>query len=199
MGYNPSTFKGDQRQRKAEKLPVETVSWNEAIAFCNKLNQMLGLPDAYDRDGQIINFTSYRLPTEAEWEFAARGGKKSKGYKYSGSNNHGEVAWYEGNSGSTSQIIGSKKANELGIHDLSGNVLEWVSDWYDSSYYNRSAKKNPYNVFSGLNRVDRGGSWIDDLGNLRVSFRDSGSPGSRYSLLGFRLARSLPEKNKKRN
>lgn len=166
MGNNPSSFKGDN-------LPVESVSWNEVQEFIKKLNQMTG--------------KSYRLPTEAEWEYAARGGNNSRGYKYSGSNNIGSVAWYYDNSGSTTHPVGSKSPNELGIYDMSGNVREWCQDRWASNYYSSSPQRNPQGSASGSDRVLRGGCWDNDARNCRVSCRSYVSPYSGGYYLGFRL------------
>ena len=167
MGNNPSNFKGDN-------LPVENVSWNKVQEFIKKLNAATG--------------RNYRLPTEAEWEYAARGGSRSRGYKYSGSGNIGDVAWYGGNSGSKTHPVGTKQANELGIHDMSGNVYEWVSDWYGG--YSGNTQTNPGGASSGSYRVDRGGGWLDGAQSARVSARYYDVPGPRSGYLGFRLARS---------
>jgi formylglycine-generating enzyme required for sulfatase activity len=167
MVSNPSDFEGDN-------LPVENVSWDDVQEFISKLNAKTG--------------KNYRLPTEAEWEYAARGGAQSKGYKYSGSNNVGEVAWYKGNSGSVTHTIGTKAPNELGLYDMSGNVWEWCSDW--GGAYSASAQTNPTGPSSGSNRVIRGGSWSNIAQYVRVPIRYNYMPGDRYSRLGFRLARS---------
>ena len=167
MGSNPSYFKGDN-------LPVERVSWNDVQEFLRKLNAMTG--------------KRYRLPTEAEWEFAARGGNSSRGYKYSGGNSLGSVAWYYDNSGSRTHAVGTKSPNELGIYDMSGNVLEWCQDWYNSSYYGSSPRTNPQGPNSGSYRVNRGGSWSDFARFCRVSYRLFNTPGYRCHNLGFRLA-----------
>ena len=173
MGNNPSYFKGDN-------LPVENVSWNDVQDFISKLNRMTG--------------KSYRLPTEAEWEYAARGGNKSRGYKYSGSDNIGSVAWYSDNSGNTTNTsnithpVGSKSPNELGIYDMSGNVYEWCQDWYSSGYYSNSPQSNPKGPTSGSHRVIRGGGWNGNARSCRVSYRSYISPDNRYDNLGFRLA-----------
>ena len=164
MGNNPSYFKGDN-------LPVEQVSWNDVQEFIRKLNQLTG--------------KSYRLPTEAEWEYAARGGSNSRGYKYSGSDNVGSVAWYYENSGSTTHPVGSKSPNELGIYDMSGNVWEWCQDWYGD--YSSSSQRNPKGPASGSNRVGRSGGWCNGAGSCRVSYRLNLSPVNRYDFLGFRL------------
>ena len=164
MGNNPSKFKGDN-------LPVEQVSWNDCQEFISKLNRITG--------------KTFRLPTEAEWEYAARGGNKSRGYQYSGSNNISDVAWYKDNSGSKTHAVGSKQANELGIYDMSGNVLEWCQDWKGT--YSSSSQTNPIGANSGYYRVYRGGSWYGIAGYCRSSFRFSYAPGFRYYILGLRL------------
>ncbi|MBP7564165.1 MAG: formylglycine-generating enzyme family protein, partial [Candidatus Cloacimonetes bacterium] len=151
MGDNPSHFKGDNK-------PVEQVTWYQTVEFCNKLSQKEDLTPAYAINGTSVscnwNADGYRLPSEAEWEFAARGGKLSKDYTYSGSNNLDEVGWYSSNSDDTHEV-GTKKANELGIYDMSGNVWEWCWDLYDS--YTSSAQTNPRGASSGSGRVGRGG------------------------------------------
>jgi len=186
MGNNPSDFTGD------ENLPVENVSWYDAIEFCNKLSEKEGLQKVYSGSGKNImmnmNANGYRLPTEAEWEYAARGGNLSKGYEYSGSNNAGDVAWYEYNSGSKTHPVGQKQPNELGIYDMSGNVLEWCWDWYGN--YGSESQTNPTGPSSGSHRIRRGGSWDDNAGNLRLANRDYIPPGLRGSYRGFRIARS---------
>ena len=165
MGTNPSYSKGN-------KKPVEKVSWDDCQEFIRKLNQLTG--------------KNFRLPTEAEWEYAARGGNKSKGYKYSGSNSIGDVAWYTDNSGSKTHDVKTKQANELGIYDMSGNVYEWCQDWYGS--YSSGSQTNPTGPTSGSFRVLRGGSWSDYASFCRVSYRDCSDPDSRYYNGGLRLA-----------
>ena len=164
MGSNPSYFKGDN-------LPVENVSWNECQKFIKKLNEKTG--------------KTFRLPTEAEWEYAARGGDSSRGYKYSGSNNIDAVAWYEGNAKSKTHPVGTNQPNELGIYDMSGNVWEWCSDWYGN--YSSKAQTNPKGAASGYNRVNRGGSWDFYARNCRSTRRSNFSPDNRNSDVGFRL------------
>ena len=167
MGNNPSKIKG-------AKHPVEQVSWVDCQAFISKLNKLTG--------------KQFRLPTEAEWEFAARGGNHSRGYKYSGSNDVGSVAWYEGNSGRETHPVGQKQPNELGLYDMSGNVWEWCQDWYSENYYGSSPSQNPKGPYSGSGRVYRGGSWFNGAWCCRVSYRYYYSPDDRGSNLGLRLA-----------
>ncbi len=166
MGRNPSETKGDD-------LPVENVSWNDCQKFLSKLNSMTG--------------RTFRLPTEAEWEYAARGGKKSQGYKYSGSNNIDDVAWYDNNS-SKMHVVKDKQANELGLYDMSGNVLEWCSDWYDD--YGSSSQRDPKGPSTGSSRVLRGGSWFYFARHCRVSVRNHLRPNSRSTWDGLRLVMS---------
>ena len=167
MGSNPSCFKGDD-------LPVERVSWNDCQDFISKLNAMTG--------------KRFRLPTEAEWEYAARGGKKSRGYQYSGSNTLGDVAWYGDNSGSKTHAVGTKQPNELGIYDMAANVEEWCQDRYGS--YSSSPQTNPTGAASGSNRVIRGGDWFFLAWDCRTSCRGFRAPGDRFNYLGLRLVLS---------
>ncbi len=165
MGSNPSYFKGDD-------LPVENVSWDDCQVFVRKLNSLTG--------------QNFRLPTEAEWEFACRGGNNSLGYKYSGSDNIDNVAWYDGNSGDKTHPVATKSANELGIYDMSGNVWEWCCDWYGD--YTSGALTNPKGPESGSYRVRRGGGWSSYARYCRSSIRDFYYPSFRYGNLGLRLA-----------
>ena len=164
MGSNPSSFKGDNK-------PVETVSWDDCQDFIRKLSQQTGL--------------NFRLPTEAEWEFAARGGNKSKGYQYSGSKNIDDVAWYSSNSSSSTHDVKTKQPNELGIYDMSGNVWEWCQDWYGS--YTAGSQTNPTGASSGSDRVSRGGSWSGSAWCCRVAARSNYTPDFRNYFLGLRL------------
>lgn len=165
MGSNPSFHKGDE-------LPVEQVSWNDCQAFIRKLNEKTG------RD--------FRLPTEAEWEYAARGGKANSGYKYAGANELDAVGWYDDNSANASHPVGTKQPNELGLYDMSGNVLEWCQDW--AGGYDASAPTDPIGPASGSFRTNRGGSWINKWWNCRVSSRNDIMPDDRVNYLGLRLA-----------
>ena len=166
MGTNPSYFAGDLNR------PVEQVSWNDCQTFINKLNELTG--------------KTFRLPTEAEWEYAARGGKRSQGYKYAGSNDINEVAWYWDNSSDGTKPVATKAPNELGLYDMSGNVWEWVQDWYGS--YSSESQSNPTGPASGSYRVRRGGSWGSGAGYCRVSLRGRDYPSSTDDRLGMRLA-----------
>jgi formylglycine-generating enzyme required for sulfatase activity len=168
MGDNPSNFSG------CAQCPVVQVSYDDVQAFLSKLNALTG--------GQ------YRLPSEAEWEYAARGGNKSRRTKYAGSDYLGSVAWYTDNSGAATRPVGQKQANELGLYDMSGNVWEWCSDWYDETIYASSPGANPLGASSGTFRVRRGGSWFNSPGDCRVSNRNWLVPVMRYDNLGFRLA-----------
>ena len=165
MGSNPSDSKGDN-------LPVEQVSWDDCQVFIQNLNQLTG--------------KQFRLPTEAEWEYAARGGRKSRGYKYAGGNNIGLVAWCGDNSGNRTHTVATKQANELGVYDMSGNVWEWCSDWYDG--YQSSSQSDPQRPSLGSCRVNRGGSCYCNAGDCRVSDRFFGIPDFRYNDLGLRLS-----------
>ena len=162
--------KGNTRSRSEYDHPVIHVSWNDADAYCR--------------------WKGGRLPTEAEWEYAARGGNKSRGYKYAGSNNVKDVAWYDGNSGSKTHKIGTKQPNELGIYDMSGNVWEWCWDWYDSDYYSRSPKNNPQGASSGKYSVLHGGCWVSNVNYCRVAIRDRFSRDYSSHGSGFRIART---------
>lgn len=177
MGYKPT---GDGSQWSSsygvgDNYPAYYISYTDCQTFINKLNQLTG--------------ETFRMPTEAEWEYAARGGNKSEGYIFSGSNNIGDVAWYTGNSGSISHIVGTKAPNELGLYDMSGNVWEWCSDWYGNTYYSQSGgTTNPTGPSSGSDRVRRGGSWCANASYCRVANRNLNGPFHRGSNLGLRLA-----------
>ncbi|MDX1906389.1 MAG: formylglycine-generating enzyme family protein [Bacteroidia bacterium] len=172
MGNNPSEFKG-------EDLPVENVSWGDCQEFIRKLNTKTGM--------------QFRLPTEAEWEYAAGGGAAQR-TKWAGTDDAqslGEYAWYDANSGGQTHPVGQKRPNQLGLYDMSGNVWEWCQDWYDDKYYASSPADNPQGPAGGASRVVRGGSWLGDPASSRVSFRYLWRPDLRSRVLGFRLARSI--------
>jgi formylglycine-generating enzyme required for sulfatase activity len=167
MGVNPA-------HKEGENLPVEQVSWNDVQEFIKRLNVLTG--------------KKYRLPTEAEWEYAAYGGAQSNGKKFSGHKFLDDVAWYDYNSFGSTQLVGAKKPNELGVYDMLGNVWEWVGDWYDRYYYKESPLKNPIGPKYGNERVSRGCSFNSEEGTCRISLRNYNKPNSRTIYLGFRLA-----------
>ena len=184
--------KPDDRGWGRGSRPAIYVSWYDAVKYCNWLSEQEGLTLAYEINGTSVSWNQsangYRLPTEAEWEYAARGGAQSNGYKYAGSNDVDEVGWYWDNSGSKTHPVKGKKANELGLYDMSGNVWEWCWDWYGSTYYSSSPGANPTGPSSGSGRVGRGGSWNRNPEYLRVANRISLHPDyGSGSDLGFRL------------
>ncbi len=167
MGNNPS------EDKTWKDNPVTNVNWHECQEFIKKLNTLTG--------------KKYRLPTEAEWEYAARGGKLSKGYKYAGSNDINEVAWCHENSNGKIHPVKEKKPNELGIYDMSGNVWEWCNDWYADYRLNEAYSKNPQGPDGGKHKVIRGGSWYDYAEGCLVADRSSWLPDGRHCSVGFRL------------
>ncbi len=186
-GNNPSIFKGDH-------LPVENVSWYDCVAYCNALSRYYSLKECYLINGTTVSLLNggkggFRLPTEAEWEFAARGGERSHNFKYAGSDHLDEVAWHDGNSNNQTHPVCRKKSNELGLYDMSGNVWEWCWDWYDS--YPSSPQSNPLGASSGARRVRRGGSWNYDFARCRVSYRNFNAPDERDYYFGMRLVLAL--------
>lgn len=186
MGTNPSAHKGTD-------LPVEGVTWFDALKYCNRLSQAEGLAECYQIEGENVRWlgglscAGYRLPTEAEWEYAARAGQQTV---FAGSNKVDDVAWYHGDSASKSHPVGKKTPNRWGLHDMSGNVSEWVWDLW--GVYGGGAETDPVGPDSGPVRVERGGSWAHPAQRVRVAYRGQGAPGNGYSMTGFRLTRSLP-------
>jgi len=159
-----------------DKHPVVNVNYNDCVAYCNWLGETYG--------------GDWRLPTEAEWEYAARGGNKSLGYTYSGGNDMDQLGWYEDNAAGQTMAVGRKKPNELGLCDMSGNVWEWCKDWYEEGYYAASPANNPKGPTSGSYRVIRGGGWGSSAAGCRVACRTISDPTFRYSRYGFRVVLS---------
>ena len=213
---------GDDIRRKREEAgerplfgegddyPMYYVNWYDSVDFCNRLSELTGRNPAYiiDKTGNdpyavdgrwviksVPGANGWRLPSEAEWEYAARGGNKSQGYQYSGSHDLDEVAWHisnmEGLMGYGTRPVGTKNANELGIHDMTGNVWEWVNDYFGSAYYNSSPVQDPKGPAVGSLCVYRGGGWDYDDWGARLSERDGNLLDSRDGALGFRLAISF--------
>jgi formylglycine-generating enzyme required for sulfatase activity len=170
MGNNPSRFTGDPNR------PVENVSWTEAQEFLRKLSEKEGKQP-------------YRLPTEAEWEYAARAGSTAKYCFGNDEEQLGQYAWYGKDAGGSTHPVGQLKPNAWGLYDVHGNVWEWVNDWFDGAYYQKSPVEDPKGPEMGEDRIVRGGSWGDDPRFLRVSYRYGGAPGYRNGLVGFRCAR----------
>ena len=207
MGNNPSSFSGARR-------PVEKVSWYDAVEFCNALSECNNLAPCYYHDkafqqvfgrrggrytlsnkGEVFwnpAATGYRLPTEMEWEYAARGGRQSQGFEYAGGEKLEESGWYDDNSYEETQPVGLKLPNELGLYDMNGNVWEWCWDWY-GNYPKQQQQLNYKGADVGSHRVVRGGSWNFESQYCRVSNRFSGYPGFRYYFVGFRVAASFPQ------
>lgn len=202
MPSNPSQFRGNN-------LPVDNVSWYDAIEYCIRRSEAEGLTPCYSIDRNAIDpnnnrtdggprwlvqvnwdANGYRLPTEAEWEYAARGGKHQSGYEYAGSNYLDDVSWHIGNSGGRSHNVGQKQANELGIYDMSGNVREWCWDTYSKQTYSLSPFNFPVGAVKGSTRILRGGSWSNKSDFSRVAYRNHSDPEMRKSSFGLRVVRN---------
>jgi formylglycine-generating enzyme required for sulfatase activity len=216
MGYNPSNYSSKPASGETQgNRPVEQISWYAAIRFCNRLSMAEGLDPAYRMSGSTdpsdwgelptsVDATwnavqieseanGYRLPTEAQWEYAAKGGNDSPGdYTYSGSNTVGDVAWYSANSGpSRTHEVGKKAANGLGLHDMTGNVYEWCWDWWTG--YSSEAQSDPVGPVSGTSRIIRGGNFDKPADNQRVTLRWANPPIDMHWNFGFRLLRQAAE------
>lgn len=178
-----------------DNYPINGITWNEAIAYCNWLSIKENLQPCYTKKGPnfLCNFQAngYRLPTEAEWEFAAKGGTSSKNYRFSGSDKIEDVAWYKSNSKGHPNTIGTKLPNELGIYDMSGNVWEWCWDWYNKDFYKQEKGDNPKGPEMGERRTVRGGSWDSQPNYIRPANRISTIPSKTHEFYGFRTARTL--------
>jgi formylglycine-generating enzyme required for sulfatase activity len=186
MGNNPSGFRGAE-------LPVENVSWFDAVEYCNALSLKEGLTPCYSGSGNAINCDwdagGYRLPTEAEWEYAARSGNRNFfSSAYLGNFNLDADAWYNRNSGGRTQAAGTRAPNGLGLYDMCGNVWEWCWDWFGS--YSSDAQTDPRGAPAGSRRIRRGGSWINSAQSVRPTARDHLAPSSQNNSTGFRVVRN---------
>jgi formylglycine-generating enzyme required for sulfatase activity len=193
MGDNPSRFAGDDR-------PVDSVSWFDAVRFCNALSEKVGLAPAYEIAGNTVSWNTnaggYRLPTESEWEYAARGGilgvvlpaEALNRAFYAGGEDPEALGWFDANSGKTSHPVKSKAPNELGLYDMSGNLWEWCWDYFGE--YPREPADNPAGVAESPRRVLRGGAWFTPVHLMRVTNRYWNAPSFKANSVGFRLARN---------
>ena len=191
MDVNPSHF-----DDCGDDCPVERVSWFDVVAFCNALSRAEGLEECYVVDGEDVTWprgldcTGYRLPTEAEWEYATRAGTQTEWSCGADADCLDGVAWYNVNAHDTTHPVGTKAANAWGLYDMHGNVWEWVWDWHAD--YDADGQVDPTGPVAGANRVDRGGGWYDDATGLRAAKRGRDHPAARSNALGFRPARSVP-------
>ena len=189
MGANPSRWKGD-------KNPVEQLRWSDAVRFCNKRSELEGLQPCYDLKTLTCDFNAngYRLPTEAEWEYACRAGTATAYFFGDSPAKLGEYAWFDKNSGGHPRPVGQKQPNPWGLYDMAGNVWEWCNDFYKVDYYQESPRENPRGPNEGQNKVLRGGAWRFSAENCRVGYRYNESPGYSdvcfgYDIYGFRCVK----------
>jgi formylglycine-generating enzyme required for sulfatase activity len=187
MGQTPSNFKG------SDDLPVETVSWRDAVQFCNTLSEKEGMKPFYEIDGESVriadwNGTGYRLPTEAEWEYACRAGSNTKYSFGDDEKNLSAYAWFDGNSENKTHPVGQRQRNSWDLYDMHGNVWEWCWDWFTADYYQGSPTDDPRGPLGASPRVFRGGGWSREPRSCRSADRRRFEPGLRGSALGFRLA-----------
>ena len=192
MGANPSRWRGD-------KNPVEQLRWSDAVKFCNKRSERDGLQPCYDAQTLECNFdaSGYRLPTEAEWEYACRAGTTTAYFFGDSPAKLGTYAWFDKNSGGRPRPVGQKQPNPWGLHDMTGNVWEWCNDFYQVDYYATAPRENPRGPKEGQNKVLRGGAWRFSAENSRSGYRYNESPGSAdvcfgYDIYGFRCVRKAP-------
>ena len=193
MGTNPSRWKGD-------KNPVEQLRWSDAVRFCNKRSEAEGLQPCYDLNTMKCNYEAngYRLPTEAEWEYACRAGTTTAFFFGDNPAKLGDYAWFEKNSGGRPRPVGQKQPNPWGLYDMVGNVWEWCNDFYKVDYYQESPRENPRGPSEGQNKVLRGGAWRFSAENSRSGYRYNESPGYSdvcfgYDIYGFRCVRRSEE------
>jgi formylglycine-generating enzyme required for sulfatase activity len=184
MGFNPSLMQGDERR------PVDQVSWFDAAKFCNRLSELAGYMPAYDIYNRscIFDRNGFRLPTEAEWEYACRAGGRQRFYSGSNTDDLSRVAWYRANSKGTTHPVGLKEPNTWGLYDMHGNVWEWCNDWMVS--YKQLKKHNPHGPGLGYSRVLRGGGWHYDAEGCHVAYRQRARPDYKISAVGFRVVRN---------
>jgi formylglycine-generating enzyme required for sulfatase activity len=188
IGTNPSKFTGD------DNLPVERVSWWEAIKYCNALSAKAGLKPCYNESTGDCDFTKsgFRLPTEAEWEYACRAGTTTNYYTGNLESDLTRAGWYSSNSSGKTHLVGRKTPNAWGLYDMHGNVYERVADWYDAAYYRKAENVDPRGPASGTQRVARGGSWDHDLGGVRCAVRVAIPAEGQADDLGFRVVMEMP-------
>ncbi len=196
MEDNPSRWKEEQN-------PVEQVRWSDAVRFCNKRSTQEGLTPCYDLETWQCNFDAdgYRLPTEAEWEYACRAGTKTAYFMGDKANKLPDYAWFDKNSGRQPHAVGQKQANPWGLYDMGGNLWQWCHDFYQVDYYDNSPKDNPRGPTAGETKVIRGGSWKSSADACRAGYRNNENPGYAdvcfgYDIYGFRCVRKGPGEEK---